>query len=163
MSDKKTPQRVPPTLFGSSQTTDLLGMSDDFLMSSPVTLGVGPSSSKETTKAPSPLSSSKSSPSHSLTSSPLSKRKDPMRTISSPVAADITSAELTTVPLNSPPPSTKDETDSTPMGSKQQQVPVSSASQPLLQTPAALISENRSDPQLSTQRQEDDYPISACS
>ena len=159
MTDKKTPQRVPPSLFGSSQTTDLLGMSDDFLMSSPVTLGVGTSSSKETTKAPSPLSSSKSSPSHSLTSSPLSKRKDPMRTVSSPAAADITSAELTTVPLNSPPPSSKDETDSTPMSSKLQQVPVSSASQPLLHTPAALISENRSDPQLSTRPQEDDYPI----
>ena len=152
------PQRVPPTLFGSSsQTTDLLGMSDDFLMSSPVTLGVGTSSSKETTKAPSPLSSSKSSPSHSLTSSPLAKRKDPMRAVSSPATTDITS-ELTNVPLNSPPPPTKDETDSVAVGNTQQQVPiVTSASQPLLQMPT--LSDKRSDPQLSTQPQEDDYPI----
>ena len=159
MTDKKTPQRVPPTLFGSSsQTTGLLGMADDFLMSSPVTLGVGTSSSKETTKAPSPLSSSKSSPSHSLTSSPLAKRKDPVRTISSPATTDITSAELTNVPLNSPPPpTTKDETDNVALSNTQQQLPVTSVSQPLLQMPS--LSDKRSDPQLSTQPQEDDYPI----
>lgn len=162
MTDKKTPQRVPPALFGSSsQTTDLLGMSDDFLMASPVTLGVGTSSSKETsketTKAPSPLSSSKSSPSHSLTSSPLAKRKDPMRAVSSPATADVTS-ELTTVPLNSPPPGVKDEANIAPVGGTQQQVPIfTSVSQPLLQTPT--VSDKRSAPQLSTHPQEDDYPI----
>ena len=162
MTDKKTPQRVPPALFGSSsQTTDLLGMSDDFLMASPVTLGVGTSSSKETsketTKAPSPLSSSKSSPSHSLTSSPLAKRKDPMRAVSSPATTDIASAELTTIPLNSPPPGAKDEASNTPVGSTQQQTPITASfSHPVLQTPTP--SDKRSDPQLSSQPQ-DDYPI----
>ena len=163
MTDKMTPQRVPAALFGSSsQTTDLLGMSDDFLMASPVTLGVSTSSSKETsketTKAPSPLSSSKSSPSHSLTSSPLAKRKDPMRAVSSPATTDVTSAELTTIPLNSPPPGAKGEASNAPVGGTQQQVPIfTSASQPLLQTPT--LSDKRSVPQLSTQPQEDDYPI----
>jgi len=161
MTEKKTPQLVPANLFGSpSQPTGLLGMSDDFLMSSPVTLGVSTSSSSsklETTKAPSPLSSSKSSPSHSLTSSPLAKRKDPMRTISTPATTDITSAELTNVPLNSPPPGTKDEIDNSAVSNTQQQVPISTASQPLLQMPT--LSDKLSEPQLSSQPQEDDYPI----
>ena len=149
MTDKKSPQLVPASLFGaSSQASGLsLGM-DDFIMSSPVTLGVGASSTKETTKAPSPISSSKSSPSQSLTSSPLSKRKEPMRTISSPATSS--PAELTTVPLTTPPPVTTKQSDSI-----SQQVPViSSFSQP--QKPPG--SEMLTEPKLSVQP-EDDYSI----
>ena len=81
-----------------------------------------------------------------------------MRAVSSPATTDITSAELTNVPLNSPPPSTKDETDTVVVSNAQQQAPtVTSVSQPLLQMPS--LSDKRSDPQLLTQPQEDDYPI----
>lgn len=81
-----------------------------------------------------------------------------MRTVSSPATTDITSTELTTVPLNSPPATKENETDNVIGGNTQHQVPIiSSASQPLLQMPT--LSDKQSDPQLSTQPQEDDYPI----
>lgn len=81
-----------------------------------------------------------------------------MRTVSSPATTDISSAELSNVPLNSPPAATKDEKNIVATGSTQQQVPaITSVSEPLLQMPT--LSDKRSDPQLSTQPKEDDYPI----
>ena len=78
--------------------------------------------------------------------------------VSTPATTDLNSSELTSVPLNSPPAAAKDETDNV-AAKTQQQVPIiTSVSQPSLQMQPSL-SDKLSDPQLSTQPQEDDYPI----